>query len=594
MEQHAGLSFDSYDRLFPNQDHRPTGGFGNLIALPLQHGPRQRGDTAFIDERFVPYPDQWAYLSSLQRLSPTQLTACLERLDTDKAAHASDLKPWEKGLPVTQTAIAGCPAKVTLTLANRIYVPFECLPQALLARLKRLASFSNPAFFQAQRLRLPTQGTPRYICLAHVEQEYLSLPRGCLDGTLALLKEQAITVKMEDLRKTGKSLARLTFKGKLRKDQAYAVDVLAKHAVGVLHAPTAFGKTVTAIGLIQRRKVNTLILVHSRQLLDQWQERLNAFLTGATVGMIGGGKHKPSDEIDVATYQSLINRSDNSVSPVLFNYGQIIIDECHHISAPTYETLLSEVHAKYVLGVTATPQRQDGHQPIIFMQAGPIRHRVKNDQQSPFEQRVLVQKLTTPPPPEWQNGETRPHIAEIYRWLMQDASRNQRIVNDVLTMVEKQHHPLVLTERREHALQLAEALSERGILCQVLRGAMKTKERDAVMAALDDTQVLIATGKYIGEGFDLPKLDTLFLALPISWRGSLAQYAGRIHRQVDGKTRVTIYDYVDSTLPTLQRMYQRRVKGYEAMGYTLADSPEQALVQVSMDLQESPDIVPKT
>mgnify|MGYP000312213024 CR=1 FL=1 len=315
MEQHAGLSFDSYDRLFPNQDHRPTGGFGNLIALPLQHDPRQRGNTAFIDANFAPYPYQWAYLSSLQRLSLTQATACLEHLDTDKGTHASDLKPWEKGLPVSTTAIANCPANVALTLANRIYIPHEGLPQVLLARLKRLASFSNPAFFQAQRLRLSTQGTPRYICLAHVEQGYLSLPRGCLEETWALLREQAITVEMEDLRKSGTTLPDLTFNGTLRKDQTRAVNALAQHELGVLHAPTAFGKTVTAIGLIQRRKVNTLILVHSRQLLDQWQERLNAFLSGAAVGMIGGGKHKPSGEIDVATYQSLINRSDNSVSP---------------------------------------------------------------------------------------------------------------------------------------------------------------------------------------------------------------------------------------------------------------------------------------
>ena len=369
----------------------------------------------------------------------------------------------------------------------------------------------------------------------------------------------------------------------MRKDQKKAVADINRHDVGILHAPTAFGKTVTAIGLMVRRKVNTLILVHSRHLLDQWKERLTSFIDGAEIGVIGGGKRKATGQIDVATYQSMINRSDNSVDDALFDYGQIIIDECHHLSAPKYEALLNEVHSQYVVGLTATPQRQDGHQPIIFMQAGPIRHSVKTDSRHHFEQRVIVRRIFNAPPMELTNTEIRPHISDIYRWLMESDERNMEIIEDVVAAISSQRNPLVLTERRDHALALGKLLGEKGISYQVLRGAMKTRERKAAMEALEGAQVLIATGKYIGEGFDLSKLDTLFLSLPISWKGSLAQYAGRIHRQTEGKDKVVIYDYVDIALPTLQRMFQRRTKGYDAMGYTMTEDNEQTLVQAKME-----------
>lgn len=579
MEVHAGLSFDSYDRLFPNQDIMPEGGFGNLIALPLQRAPRQEGNTVFLDSSFEPYSDQWAFLASVKQLSLKQVEECLSRLTPREDKRSEDLKPWEKGLPVPTMPIPGCPESVVLTLANRIYLPIETLPPALLARLKRLASFSNPVFFKTQALRFSTHGISRFISLSQIEQGYLSVPRGCMDDLLALLADQAIDPRVEDRRMTGQRLPRLKFKGELRSEQKKAVKALVKHDAGVLHAPTAFGKTVAAIGLIQKRKVSTLILVHSRQLLDQWKERLSLFLDGCGIGLLGGGKKRPSGEIDVATYQSMIHRKTNMVDERFFDYGQIIIDECHHISAPRYEALLSEARAKYLLGITATPHRQDGHQPLIFMLAGPIRYTVKTDNSHNLEQRVIVRRMNQPVPSELLGEESRPHIADVYRWLMHEEERNRQIVEDVVAEAKEGRHPLLLTERREHATMLADLLRLQGVTCTVLRGAMKAKEREAAMAALDETQVLIATGKYIGEGFDLPRLDTLFLGLPISWKGSLAQYAGRIHRQSEGKERVTIYDYLDSNLPTLERMFNRRVKAYEALGYTIVPNEESILVQ---------------
>ena len=283
-------------------------------------------------------------------------------------------------------------------------------------------------------------------------------------------------------------------------------------------------------------------------------------------------RKKPTRYIDVATYQSLIDKKDNSVNPIIQEYGQVIIDECHHISAPRFEMVLNEVRAKYVLGLTATPDRQDGHQKIIFMLAGPIRHKVKIDHASKFEQRVVVSQFEYQPPASLIHSESRPHIAEVYAWLAENQERNGRIIADVIENINQGKHPLVLSERREHAEQLNQLLMNKGFKTVILRGAMRVKERKEANEQLAQAQVIVATGKYIGEGFDLPRLDSLFLAMPISWKGTLAQYAGRIHRESEGKELVTIFDYVDSSLPMLQRMYLKREKGYKVMGYKVSFS----------------------
>ena len=581
MENYPHLSFDSYDRLFPNQDSMPSGGFGNLIALPLQYQPRQYGNSVFVDRELVAYADQWQFLGGLKRLAPDRLHQLLHRFEEETPAPSA--KPWEQGIPIARTKIESCPAKLKIVLANQVFIPTATLPSNLLARLKRLASFANPVFFKTQAMRFSTRGIPRYISLARIEQEYLVVPRGCLDDVRQLLAEQNILLEFDDKREQGKRLKSIRFLGELRGDQKDAVDKLVTHDAGILHAPTAFGKTVTAIGVLAQRKTNTLILTHTRQLLDQWKERLTAFLAGADIGVIGGGKRTPTGCVDIATYQSLLNRKDHSIAPLVLDYGQVIIDECHHLSAPNYDRLLSDVRARYVLGLTATPERQDGHHPIIFMQAGPIRHRVKIDKQTHFEQQVII-RLVADKPPEPLASEERPHIADVYRWLMESSKRDELIVQDIAAQIEMGGNPLVLTERREHAGLLSQALSERGYETIVLRGAMRAKERTQAMEKVQTAQALIATGKYIGEGFDLPRLDTLFLALPISWKGSLVHYAGRIHRVAERKKKVTIYDYVDSALPMLQRMFQRRRKGYEAMGYRLVSGDDALAIQSRLEV----------
>ncbi len=568
MKIHGALSFDSYDRLFPNQDVLPIGGIGNLIALPLQKQARANGNSVFVDQSFTPYSDQWEMLASMGRLSIEKIELLLE----SRVEHRNDaedgvsIKPWERTVNTT-VAIPDKPKALDIVLANRLYLPISQVPNPLIAQFKKLASFSNPKFFKAQGLRLSTNGISRFICLAELDSGYLSLPRGCWDEVKSICLELGIALQVTDNRFVGQALADMNFVGSLRSAQSKAIDELMQHDIGVLHAPTAFGKTVTAIGLIQRRGVNTLILVHNRQLVDQWQERLKTFTQGIDIGVYTGIKKKPTGQVDIATYQSLINRSDNSVHSLVKEYGQIIVDECHHLSAPQYEQVLSEAHAKYVVGISATLERRDGHQPIIFMQAGRVRHSIKLDRNNQFAQVLDRQELNLEVPLHLSSNEPKPHISEIYRWLMLHPVRNAAIVEGIQNEVANGRVPIVLTERREHANIIAGLLNDAGITHQILVGSMKKKQQAEVMSKLDSTQVIVATGRFVGEGFDLPRLDTLILALPVSWKGSLIQYVGRIQRDYKGKEKVKVIDYVDAKIPMLLRMFNKREKGYRALGF---------------------------
>jgi len=513
--------------------------------------------------------DQWHYLAQIKRLSRQAFNKLLSQISPNASLISEQdvidtRPPWEVTAKPRPLILENPLQQITITLANHIYFEMKALPSTLSARLRRLASFSNPVFFKTQALRFSTHGIPRFISCARIEQgpgnsKWLALPRGCLDDALALLKENNIDVQIDDKRVLGTKLSGMKPLLTLRKNQQAAVKEMSKHDAGILYAPTAFGKTVTAIVMIAKRKANTLILVHSRQLLDQWQERLSAFLPEAEVGIIRGGKKKPTGIIDIATYQSLVNKKDNTISPIVQDYGHVIVDECHHVSAPRFEMVLNEVRAKYVLGLTATPERQDGHRKIIFMAAGPIRHKVKISSEGRFEQEVQVHQFYDTPPLHLSQPEKRPKITDAYRWIMENENRTRRIVSDVIHNVREAKHPIVLTERREHAEMINNLLKEVGIDSVILKGAMKAAERKHVDEHLHSAQVVVDTGKYVGEGFDLPRLDTLFLAMRIAWKGTLAQYAGRIHRESDGKLRVTIHDYVDCSLPMLQRMFNKRI-----------------------------------
>ncbi|MFQ5644076.1 MAG: DEAD/DEAH box helicase family protein [Thiogranum sp.] len=583
MSRRHQLSMASYDRLFPNQDTLPKGGFGNLIALPLQHHPRQDGNTLFLDDRLESFPNQWGFLSSLvpvqlEKVDEIALEATtrgqITGLQIDiTEEHVVDDSPWltppsrkPKHIPITDPV----PHKVQSILSQRLYIEKTGLPSPLINQIQRLAAFQNPEFYKKQNLRLSTALTPRIITCAEDHGKHISLPRGCLDDVRALLQKYKIHLQVEDLRNLGDPMD-ASFFGELTDAQHQAVKIMIEYDNGVIVAPPGFGKTVLGTSLIAARKCSTLILVHRQPLLEQWRSQIGIFLDreAKSIGQLGGGKRKLTGQVDVAMIQSL-SRKD-SVDDIVARYGQVIIDECHHLPAISFERILSEIKARYVVGLTATPQRRDGHQPIIHMQIGPIRFRVDPRSQSaqrPFEHRLVVRETGFDPPVQASDIT----IQELYNLLAADEKRNERIIDDVLLAMEEGRSPILLTERKNHLEHLYQRLKGFVRHIVVLKGGRSTKERLKVQEQLasipiEEERLLLATGRYIGEGFDDARLDTLFLTLPVSWKGTLVQYAGRLHRLHPGKREVRIVDYVDSNVSMLARMFEKRRAGYRAMGY---------------------------
>ncbi|MBK5968731.1 MULTISPECIES: TOTE conflict system archaeo-eukaryotic primase domain-containing protein [Thiorhodovibrio] len=574
------LELTSYDRLFPNQDKLPKGGFGNLIALPLQKQPRENQCSLFVDTNWRAYPDQWAYLASIRLMSPRDIEPTILRggggmhpLDIAFIDEEDQAKPWKRPEPAARALPAPMPKRITMTLANLLYFEKAQLPQPLANRLIRLAAFQNPAFYRAQAMRLSVWDKPRVIGCAENYPQHIALPRGCLDAALELLQDNAIDSELHDERCSGQPIE-VEFAGTLRSDQTDAVTAMLQQDTGVLCAPTAFGKTVVAAAMIAERRINTLILVHRTDLLNQWRERLRFFLSvgKGVIGTIGGGKSKLSGQIDIAVMQSLSRQGE--VNACVEDYGQVIVDECHHIGAVSFEDIFKRVKAKYVLGLTATPIRRDGQQPIIFMQCGPIRYTATQPAGAPHDLAVVPHELSggIDLPPE-------AGIQEVFRHLANDQDRTKTIADAICEAFDKGRKVLVLTERTGHLDAIHAALAGKVPSVFVLHGRMSKKQRGALIAELDALspnapRVLLATGKLVGEGFDHPPLDTLVLAMPVSWRGTLQQYAGRLHREHANKTDVRIIDFVDAGHPALRRMWDKRQRGYRAMGYRIADQPE--------------------
>jgi superfamily II DNA or RNA helicase/very-short-patch-repair endonuclease len=585
MELRPEVGFGSYDRLFPNQDTLPKGGFGNLIALPLQKKARERGNTDFIDEQFKPYPDQWSFLAGLRRISRAQIETMVRDAEAKgrvigvpmASTDEDDDRPWNA--PPSRrresSILEPLPESLELILADRIYIARENLPPTFRNRLLRLAAFQNPEFYRAQSMRLPTYGKPRIIHCAEEHPRHFALPRGCLDEVRRTLQELKIETVIRDERFGGVPL-NVLFCGTLRTDQQAAAETMLRHDTGVLAATTAFGKTVLAAWLIAQRGVNTLVLVHRRQLMEQWIERLTEFLAvpAKTIGRLGGGRKTLTGTLDVALVQSLAHQG--TVDDRIADYGHLVVDECHHLSAQSFELVVRRAKARFVTGLSATLTRKDGHHPIIFMQCGPVRHRIDAKKQAaarPFTHRVFVRPTGFHPTSEPED-DPRMEYHRLCEALRNEEARNEMICADVLGAVREGRSPLLLTERIEHLLRLAQRLSDQIPHVIALQGGMGRKE---LLGALDRVahipetvgRVILATGRYIGEGFDDPRLDTLFLTLPVSWRGTISQYVGRLHRLHGGKREVRVYDYADLNVPMLARMFDRRCRGYESLGYTI-------------------------
>ncbi len=591
MSYRHELDFASYDRMFPSQDTMPKGGFGNLIALPFQGNAQKDGNSLFIDENFIPYADQWAFLSGLPRISEIELNVCNQKLniqsDLGLLVSTDEDTPWGTPKLATDLQPGDFPQNINLVLSNILYIPKAGLSDKAIDRFKRLAAFRNSVFARNQAMRLPVYNIPRIIDCSELYSNYIGLPRGCLNEAAEILNDHFVVYSIDDKRNNGNPIS-VTFNGELRPEQLSAAEALMANETGVLSATTAFGKTVIAAWLINQRQVNTLVLVSSSALLTQWKSALEKFLIFdeipqpdqpkkrgrkkkfSAIGLLGSGKDSLNGIVDVAIIQSLFEGDEKKVKDLVRNYGMVICDECHHVAAFSFEKVLKSVTAKYIYGLSATPKRQDGHDPIIFMQCGPIRYLVDPRSQAlkhGFEHFIIPRFTKT-------RIEDKEAIQSIYSDLYQNDARNEMIIRDVLEVYEKGRTPILLTERKEHAELLASKLILQVEKLFLLIGSDSVKEKREKLEQLhslsaDEHFVIVATGKYIGEGFDEPRLDTLFLCMPIAWKGTLAQYAGRLHRNYDGKRDVQIWDYVDLNIPVLERMYHKRMKGYADLGYRI-------------------------
>jgi superfamily II DNA or RNA helicase len=587
MSERHELGMDSYDRLFPNQDTMPRGGFGNLIALPLQYGPRKEGNSVFLDDEMATIADdeQWTHLYSIRRIDPSTIERLVdEAIRTDGVlgvrsidnSDEEDATPWAtspsraRSLAFRPDCVGDLPDRVRAVLAQRLFVEKAGLPSRLVDQIKRIAAFQNPEFFKKQGMRLSTALTPRVISCAEDLPCHVALPRGCVNDLNELLRIHGIALDVVDERVSGEPLE-VQFRGELTPVQKDAARAILAHDIGVFVAPPGTGKTVLGTYLVAERGCNALVLVHRRPLLDQWRAQLSLFLglEPREIGQIGTGKRRPTGTIDVAMVQSLVKK--DSVDEVVANYGQVIVDECHHVPAVSFERVLASLKARYIVGLTATPRRRDGHHPIAEMQLGPVRFRLDARSQAgrrPFEHRLIVRETGF----RADGVDASLGVQELYALLARDEARNRMILDDILMALEEHRSPILLTERREHLEMFAERLSGFARNLIVLQGGMssregrESRERLASIPA-DEERLIIATGRYIGEGFDDSRLDTLFLAMPVSWRGTLVQYAGRLHRLHPGKQEVKIYDYADNEVPMLRRMFEKRLRGYQAIGY---------------------------
>ena len=576
------MSLSAYDRLFPNQDTMPKGGFGNLIALPLAGEPRKKGNTVFLDDNLEPLLDQWAFLATVQRLrredldrvlGPIAPIAALAPGGNDDIALALENDECALDLSRPKIKTGMITGEVTLRFDSRLHIP-RTIPAAVLAALKRLATFANPVFHHKLRLRFATYDTPRFIFAGEWHPDRLVLPRGAMDAAVAVLESAGANVTIQDARSDGKR-ARWTFHGELRPEQEAAVQEMAKHDYGVLCAPPGAGKTVMGCALIARHRTSTLVLVHRTVLLDQWRKELGRFLGIAKrkeIGVWRGATRRLTQKLDIAMLPSLARVEDHAA--FFEGYGLVVVDECHHVPAVTFEALLKACPSRKILGLTATPLRKDGLEKLIHLQCGPVRHTIQTIADDAAPRTVYVRRSSFHMPDVL--GE-RPPLHAVWEALVSDAGRAKQIAGDIRAALDEGRCPLVLSDRKAHLEKLeAELMTQIGpsdTAIYRLESGIGKKQRQAIREDIDrrfeegKQFVLLATASLIGEGFDLPRLDTLFLAMPLSFKGRLVQYAGRLHRSHADKREIRVYDYLDEGNPLTVAMFRRRSGAYRQMGY---------------------------
>ena len=589
-------SFKYYDRMLPAQDSLPEdSAVGNLIALPLQGKALQDGNSAFIDGNWNAYPNQWKTLFNKPRLSQEFLEEKIKEWsnpmdDIDANADESDReKPWNRMKHFNKNDVEG---KLHITLSNGIYVDNTNLKAPMQNRIRRMAAISNPVFYKHQAIGTSNYDTSRWIYLGkdHLSG-YIQIPRGLQDELLENIKQADIDYEMEDERQQGRKI-NVDFKGELRPEQDKALKELIRYDNGILHAATAFGKTVVSSALIAQKKVNTLIILESSALIEQWKEALEKFLnineglptyetkTGrvrkrkSLIGTLQGAHDTMTGIIDIAMAGSLCKKGE--YHKMMNEYGLVLIDECHHSASETIANVLKEVKAKYVYGVTATPKRGDGLEKINYMLIGPIRYSYTAKEKAKEQgiQHLVYPRFTRTVLPKGVITD-KMHPNEAYEIIHNNDVRDEQIIEDVKNCVAAGRTPVVLSRYKDHSEKLYEGLKSHADHVFLMTGNNSKKEHKKILEQMhqvdkNESLILIATGSLVGEGFDFPRLDTLFMATPVSFRGVVEQYAGRLNRDYEGKENVIIYDYVDNHIPMFDNMYVKRLKAYKQIGYELA------------------------
>ena len=572
----TSLNLDSYDRLFPNQDVMPKGGFGNLIALPFQGESSRNGNTVFVNKYFEVQENQLNILINIRKMKSEEVYAFVDKYKEDDYEEPNieeiiddDEIPKKENIKnIIFTNNVEC------ILEDQIYIKkLKLLPNEI-TYLKRLASFTNPEFYEKQRLRLPIYKIPRIISCFEEDERFLILPRGCIEKIREICEKSNVKLIIKDKRKCGIKVD-YNFNGKLSEKQEKVMGKLIKHETGVLCAATGFGKTVIGAKIISELKTNTLVIVNRNSLLEQWKDRLSYFfnINKKEIGQIGASKEKTNGKLDVATFQSL-SRKDN-MEELVENYGLVIVDECHHVAAYSFERVLKAVKSKNIYGLTATPTRKDGWHKIIYMQCGDIRVRVSHrelKQNKEMEHRVIVKKTGY----KYVGIEEKMKMPEILNDLCFNVFRNSIIIEDVKKCILEGRTPVVLTDRVNHLEILKDGLKDLEVPVVIYKGRMgkkKMKEAKEILEEADNNnkpRIILATSSSIGEGFDDNRLDTLFLTMPVSWKGRIVQYVGRLHREHENKKEVIVYDYLDD-MKVLKNMYYKRAKGYKIAGYEIVE-----------------------
>jgi superfamily II DNA or RNA helicase len=589
-ELNIRLSLDSYDRLFPSQDYLPRGGFGNLIALPLQRTPREAGNSCFLDSELKLIGDQWAYLSQVRRISERELREVLNRSLPAKPSTRQQKDGFDDISWITDQAILDKTTaekidysidgqKIEINFGAMLSIPLEGLPGKIVAKLKKTASFPNPRFYEMQRMRMQTYPHPRFIFSGELRPEDILLPRGVLDDVVRILTVAGAKVIIRDER-IAKRRIKVNFHGELTEQQKSAVKAWKTADTGILMAPPGAGKTVMGCAVIAERKVSTLVLVHRQEILSQWKARITQFLgiPAKEIGVLSGTKKKLTGQVDLVMLQTLAKLDD--FSEIADRYSQIIIDECHHIPAVSFAEVLKQLPARYVLGLTATPYRKDGLEKILFQQCGPIRHEILSVDGGALTKAADVYETGFRLP---ENVGAKPPYHVLVHSLVTDKQRNFIIANHAVDALMQKRFPLLVSDRKEHLELLDALIKERAAAqeCSVavvrLASDMSAKARDSVLREIKELRsrqcqvILLSTGSLIGEGFDLPELDTLILTTPLSFEGRMIQYAGRLHRLSGTKSEVQVIDFVDSYVAICLKMYRNRVKAYRKMGYQVTE-----------------------